>query len=157
MPRRAMGPKVEGSPTTADVLTLPACFITLRSEPAANNDQLEGIRFSTFWCCIYNYIKYMQQIFHQQVSVTMHHITNKQSGHFNNMVCVFNTIINRLCQSRQTENTSLPTLQTYLVQKAWLDNLWLSLNCLVFCNRCTCIFQFINWPLHSLYWYIFVN
>ena len=41
MSRRASGQKVEGSPTTTDELTLPACFITLQSELAADNDQLE--------------------------------------------------------------------------------------------------------------------
>jgi hypothetical protein len=42
MPGRATGQKVEGSPTSTDKLILPACFITLRSAPAAHNDQLEG-------------------------------------------------------------------------------------------------------------------
>ncbi|XP_014009602.1 transmembrane protein 229B isoform X1 [Salmo salar] len=42
MPCRATGQKVEGSQTTTDKLTLPTCFITLRSEPAADNDQLEA-------------------------------------------------------------------------------------------------------------------
>jgi hypothetical protein len=42
MPCKAMGQKVEGSPTTTDEFTLPSCFNTLQSELAADNDQLGG-------------------------------------------------------------------------------------------------------------------
>lgn len=41
MPRRATGQKVESSPTTTDE-TLPACFITLQSEPAAESKGAPG-------------------------------------------------------------------------------------------------------------------
>jgi hypothetical protein len=40
IPHRAQGQKIEGSQATTDELTLPACLITLRSEPAADNYHL---------------------------------------------------------------------------------------------------------------------
>ena len=63
-------------PTTTDELTLLACLITPRSEPAADNDQVGGNPIFN----IYNFKMYAT-IFHQQVSFCENapHTTNRLS------------------------------------------------------------------------------
>jgi hypothetical protein len=122
------------------------------NQSAADNDQLRGIRFSTFWCHIYKLYKIYA--IHFPATGSWGHLTTQPikksiptSG--TTMVCIFNTTINR--PSRQTEYTSLPTWPAYPVLKGWLDNLRMS-NFLVFCNQS--LFPFMNWPLHCLEWLI---
>jgi hypothetical protein len=95
-----------------DELTLPACVITLRSEPAADK-----IRFSTFLCYNYIYLKYCmcnkfstnrflcQCTTHKsnKQRITAYRLTSSSASSW----FAFSTPQSN--QSRQTKNTSLPT------------------------------------------------
>ena len=76
------------------------CFITMQSEPAAYNDQLGGIRFIIIYniCNRFSTNRFLCECTTQPI--------NKARQYHE--LLFFNTTINRLCQSRQTENESLP-------------------------------------------------